>query len=80
MNNKSIIKEKPIEVDIEQLRDSVNSTLVESGWHKMLSIFVNGLDFDYIVNNLVDCVNAGKRFTQSLKIYLMLLKSAHMMI
>jgi uracil-DNA glycosylase len=67
MNNKSIIKEKPIEVDIEQLRDSVNSTLVESGWDKMLSIFVNGLDFDYIVNNLVDCVNAGKRFTPKFK-------------
>ncbi len=67
MNNKSIIKEKPIEVDIQQLRDSVNSTLVESGWDKMLSIFVNGLDFDYIVNNLVDCVNAGKRFTPKFK-------------
>ena len=67
MNNKSIIKEKTIEVDIEELRENVNSTLVSSGWDKMLSIFVNGLDFDYIVNNLVDCVNAGKRFTPKFK-------------
>ena len=67
MNNKSIMKEKPIEVDIEELRENVNSTLVSSGWDKMLSIFVNGLDFDHIVNNLVDCVNTGKRFTPKFK-------------
>ena len=61
------MKVQPIEVDIQQLRDSANSSLEESGWDRMLSPFINGLDFDYIVNQLVECVNAGKRFTPKFK-------------
>lgn len=61
------MKVQPIEVDIQQLRDSANSSLEESGWDRMLSPFINGLDFDYIVNQLVECVNSGKRFTPKFK-------------
>ena len=52
-----------ISVDIVKLRENLNEKLESSGWDKMLSPYVNGLNFDYIVNALVDNVNAGKRFT-----------------
>ena len=61
------MKTKPIEVDINQLRDNANASLEESGWDRMLSPYINGLDFDCIVNKLVDCVNSGKRFTPRFK-------------
>jgi len=61
------MKTIPVEVDIAKLRDDVNNKLSDSGWDKMLSPFVNGLDFDYIINKLVECVNAGKRFTPKFK-------------
>lgn len=61
------MKTIPVEVDISKLRDDVNNKLSDSGWDKMLSPFVNGLDFDYIINKLVECVNAGKRFTPKFK-------------
>ena len=61
------MKTIPVEVDIAKLRDDVNNKLSDSGWDKMLSPFVNGLEFDYIINKLVECVNAGKRFTPKFK-------------
>jgi len=61
------MKTIPVEVDIAKLRDDVNNKLNDSGWDKMLSPFVNGLEFDYIINKLVECVNAGKRFTPKFK-------------
>jgi len=56
-----------ISVDIVKLRENLNEKLESSGWDKMLSPYVNGLNFDYIVNALVDNVNAGKRFTPKFK-------------
>ena len=61
------MKTIPVEVDIAKLRDDVNNKLSDSGWDKMLSPFVNGLEFDYIINKLVECVNASKRFTPKFK-------------
>lgn len=61
------MKIKPIEVDIVQLRDNANASLEESGWDRMLSPYINGLDFDILINKLVECVNAGKRFTPRFK-------------
>ena len=56
-----------IEIDIEQLRNDVNNKLEDSGWARMLSPFINGLEFDMIMNKLVECVNAEKRFTPRFK-------------
>jgi uracil-DNA glycosylase len=56
-----------VDIDINIIRDSLNSTLVESGWDKMLSIYINGLNFDYIVNSLADGVKKGRRFTPKFK-------------
>ena len=56
-----------IEIDIEQLRNDVNNKLEDSGWAPMLSPFINGLEFDMIMNKLVECVNAEKRFTPRFK-------------
>jgi len=56
-----------ISVDIVKLRENLNEKLESSGWDRMLSPYVNGLNFDYIVNALVDNVNAGKRFTPKFK-------------
>ena len=36
-----------IEIDITNLRESLNNKLVDSGWEKMLSPYINGLDFDH---------------------------------
>ena len=56
-----------IEIDIEQLRNDVNNKLEDSGWAPMLSPFINGFEFDMIMNKLVECVNAEKRFTPRFK-------------
>ena len=58
---------KTIDIDITELRDNVNQSLEKSGWDKMLSIFVNGLDFDIIVNKLIGLVNNERRFTPKFK-------------
>ena len=52
-----------IEINIIKLRETLNQKLIDSGWHKMLSPYINGLDFDVVVNKLVQLVNSGKRFT-----------------
>ena len=56
-----------IEIDIVNLRESLNNKLVNSGWDKMLSPYINGLDFDVIMNTLVQNVNRGRRFTPKFK-------------
>ena len=56
-----------IDVNIVNLRERLNDNLVDSGWHKMLSPFVNGLNFDIIIDYLVNNVNNGKRFTPRFK-------------
>jgi len=56
-----------IEINIEILRENLNSKLALSGWDKMLSPYTNGLSFDHIMNTLVDNVNQGKRFTPRFK-------------
>jgi len=56
-----------IEINIIKLRETLNQKLIESGWHKMLSPYINGLDFDVVVNKLVQLVNSGKRFTPRFK-------------
>ena len=56
-----------IEIDITNLRESLNNKLVDSGWEKMLSPYINGLDFDHIMNTLVANVNRGRRFTPRFK-------------
>lgn len=56
-----------IEIDITNLRESLNNKLVDSGWEKMLSPYINGIDFDHIMNTLVQNVNRGRRFTPKFK-------------
>ena len=61
------MKQKPINVDINELREQANDTLQDSGWAPMLTPFINGLDFDLIVEKLVSLVNAERRFTPRFK-------------
>ena len=56
-----------VAVDIVNLRDKVNEKLDGSGWENYLSPYINGLNFDYLVNKLVDGVNDGRRFTPKFK-------------
>jgi len=56
-----------VQVDITNLRESLNNKLLESGWERMLSPFVNGLEFDIIMQTLVNNVNHGRRFTPKFK-------------
>lgn len=55
------------EVDINMIRDSLNSNLKVTNWEKVLSPYINGLNFDYIVNSLADGVKKGRRFTPKFK-------------
>lgn len=61
------MKQIPINIDINELRDSANDKLQDSGWAPMLTPFINGLDFDLIVEKLVSLVNAERRFTPRFK-------------
>jgi uracil-DNA glycosylase len=61
------MKQIPINIDINELRDSANDKLQDSGWAPMLTPFINGLDFDLIVERLVSLVNAERRFTPRFK-------------
>ena len=54
-------------IDIINLRETLNSKLIDSGWDKMLSPFINGLEFDLIMDTLVQNVNRGRRFTPMFK-------------
>ena len=54
-------------IDINLLRDNLNNKLKDSGWDRMLSPYVNGLSFDYIMNKLRDSVEQGLRFTPKFK-------------
>jgi len=56
-----------MEIDINILRDNLNSKLKDSGWDRMLAPYVNGLSFDHIMNTLVESVENGKRFTPRFK-------------
>ena len=56
-----------MEIDINILRDNLNSELKDSGWDRMLSPYVNGLSFDHIMNTLIENVENGKRFTPRFK-------------
>jgi len=55
------------EIDIINLRDTLNKKLESSGWDKMLSPFINGLDFDLIIQVLGNNVLRGRRFTPMFK-------------
>ena len=56
-----------IDINIIKLRETLNANLIESGWHNMLSPYINGLNFDMIIDSLVKDVNEGKRFTPRFK-------------
>ena len=56
-----------MDIDINLLRDNLNNKLKDSGWDRMLSPYVNGLSFDYIMNKLRDSVEQGLRFTPRFK-------------
>ena len=56
-----------MEIDINILRDNLNSKLKDSSWDRMLSPYVNGLSFDHIMNTLIENVENGKRFTPRFK-------------
>ena len=56
-----------IDIDINIIRDSLNSNLKVANWEKVLSPYINGLSFDYIVNSLADGVKKGRRFTPKFK-------------
>ena len=56
-----------IDIDINIIRDSLNSNLKVANWEKVLSPYINGLSFDHIINTLVDNVNNGRRFTPKFK-------------
>ena len=56
-----------MEIDINNLRDNINNKLSDSNWERVLSPYINGLNFDYIVNSLADGVKKGRRFTPKFK-------------
>ena len=56
-----------IDINIVKLRETLNDKLVDSGWEPLLSPYVNGLNFDYVVNELVKQVAEGRRFTPKFK-------------
>lgn len=56
-----------VDIDINIIRDSLNSKLKVTNWEKVLSPYINGLSFDYIVNSLADGVKKGRRFTPKFK-------------
>ena len=56
-----------MDIDINILRDNLNNKLENSGWDRMLSPYVNGLSFDYIMEKLRDSVEQGRRFTPRFK-------------
>jgi uracil-DNA glycosylase len=56
-----------MDIDINILRDNLNNKLENSGWDRMLSPYVNGLSFDYIMQKLRDSVEQGRRFTPRFK-------------
>lgn len=56
-----------VDIDINIIRDSLNSNLKVANWEKVLSPYINGLSFDYIVNSLADGVKKGRRFTPKFK-------------
>ena len=56
-----------MEIDINILRDNLNSKLKDSGWERMLAPYVNGLSFDHIMNTLIENVENDKRFTPRFK-------------
>ena len=56
-----------MDIDINILRDNLNNKLENSGWDLMLSPYVNGLSFDYIMEKLRDSVEQGRRFTPRFK-------------
>jgi len=56
-----------MDIDINLLRDNLNNKLKDSGWDRMLSPYVNGLSFDYIMTKLRDSVEQGLRFTPKFK-------------
>ena len=57
-----------MEININNLRDNLNKKLNDSGWKRVLSLYINGLSFDHIMNTLVDNVNNGRRFTPKFKL------------
>ena len=56
-----------MDIDINILRDNLNNKLENSGWDRMISPYVNGLSFDYIMEKLRDSVEQGRRFTPRFK-------------
>lgn len=56
-----------MEIKINNLRDNINNKLSDSNWERVLSPYINGLNFDHIMNTLVDNVNNGRRFTPKFK-------------
>lgn len=56
-----------MDIDINLLRENLNNKLKDSGWDRMLSPYVNGLSFDYIMNKLFDSVKQDLRFTPKFK-------------
>jgi uracil-DNA glycosylase len=56
-----------IEINITNIRETLETKLTDSGWDKMLSPYINGLSFDHIVSTLVDNVENGRRFTPKFK-------------
>tara|TARA_R110002051_G_scaffold294404_1_gene359675 strand:- start:2576 stop:3265 length:690 start_codon:yes stop_codon:yes gene_type:complete len=56
-----------IGINIINLRETLNSKLIDSGWDLMLSPFVNGLSFDMIMQALEQNVSQGRRFTPRFK-------------
>ena len=56
-----------VDIDINIIRDSLNSNLKVANWEKVLSPYINGLNFDYIVNSLADGVKKSRRFTPKFK-------------
>jgi len=56
-----------VDIDINIIRDSLNSNLKVANWEKVLSPYINGLNFDYIVNSLADGVKKDRRFTPKFK-------------
>jgi uracil-DNA glycosylase len=54
-------------IDINDIKEKLNSKLIESGWARVLKGFIFSTEFDNILLSLIKDTQEDKRFTPSLK-------------
>jgi uracil-DNA glycosylase len=54
-------------IDINEIKEKLNTKLIDSGWSRVLRGFIFSSDFDDILKTLIKDSQEGKRFTPTLK-------------